>query len=512
MSVLQRRQAVVEWTDAAASRLGRPFRSRVRGLAPTAKCFRRCAATAGLATLGVLPRSAGYYGDSYCSNNALALSLLVNWKDRPMSLSATPLARRSFLGVAAGSMAASGAASWLTPLSQILAQEAEAAPRGRPARSVIVLWLAGGPSQLETFDPHPGTRIAAGSRARKTNVPGIQLGAGFQQLADRMEQVALVRSLTSKEGDHERGTYLVKSGYRPNPTLVHPSLGAVICHQLPGAGVEIPRHVSILPGNWPARGGYLGEALDAFKTGDPAGPVPDVRPRVSEERFARRLEDVDVIDRAFAAGRPRATEQMRHAEAISAAVQMMQSEQLTAFDVSREPLGVRRRYGETPFGRGCLAARRLVEVGVRCVDVTLSGWDTHANNHEFQGANIAVLDPAFAALLDDLAERRLLEHTLVLCGGEFGRTPQLNPLEGRDHWPHGFSFALAGGSIQGGRVLGATDPAGTKKVIQPRPVADLHATVLSALGIDVAVEVTTPAGRPMKLSEGQVIRELLQAG
>lgn len=188
---------------------------------------------------------------------------------------------------------------------------------------------------------------------------------------------------------------------------------------------------------------------------------------------------------------------------------MMTSAQLRAFEISDEPVAVRAKYGDTPFGRGCLAARRLVEQGVRCVEVTLAGWDSHANNHGTHAQLLQILDPAFAALIQDLRERELLDRTVVLCGGEFGRTPRINPLDGRDHWPHGFSMALAGGGLRGGQVIGETDPEGGKHVADPRGVADIHATVLSALGIGPADEEISPAGRPVKLSEGAVIESLL---
>ena len=188
----------------------------------------------------------------------------------------------------------------------------------------------------------------------------------------------------------------------------------------------------------------------------------------------------------------------------------MTSEQLKAFDVSLETAAGRKAYGDTPFGRGCLAARRLIEVGVRCVEVTLDGWDTHANNHELCTANKQILDPAFAALITDLRERASLwDRTIVLCGGEFGRTPKINPLDGRDHWPHGFSMALAGGRLRGGQAIGETDPDGGRKVHDPRQVADVHATILTALGLSPSKELTSPIGRPIKLSEGTAIKELL---
>lgn len=407
--------------------------------------------------------------------------------------------RREFLATAGG--------LGLTWLGTVLARAAE--DQRRPARSVIVLWLAGGPSQLETFDPKPGTEIAAGSRARDTAVKGVQLGSGFEQLADLMADVALVRSLTSPEGDHERGTYTVKTGYRPEPTLVHPSLGAVVCHAFAGDRLDIPRHISILPNQWPARGGFLGAEYDAFQVFDPARPVPDVTATVPPDRFERRQEDLAVVDAAFVRGRENRALIAGYRETAGRAVRMMSSEQLRAFDLSQEPLSVRREYGETPFGRGCLAARRLIEAGVRCVEVTLEGWDTHANNHEQTAQQVAILDPAFSALLRDLKRRDLLKDTVVLCLGEFGRTPRLNPLGGRDHWPHSFAAAVAGGGLRGGVVVGESDPEGGKNPKDPVTVPDLYATLYQALGIDWQKPLKGTGNRPVKRSTGRPIAALL---
>lgn len=408
-----------------------------------------------------------------------------------------------------GFLAAAGAAglSWLTPLGTALARVAE--KERAPAKSVIVLWMGGGPSQLETFDPKPGTTIAAGTTAINTAAKGVQLASGLEQLADQMHHVALVRSLWSKEGDHERGTYTLKTGFRPDPTVTHPSLGAIICHDLPGAGIEIPRHVSILPNEWPARGGLLGAEYDAFKMYDPADKVPDVAPHVPPERFEQRLNDLKVIEETFAKGRSKRVEATGHAGTMERARKMMSSEQLKAFDVSREPASLRKEYGDSPFGRGCLAARRLLEVGVRCVEVTLSGWDSHANNHEICTRLKGVLDPAFAALVRDLAQRDALKDTVIVCVGEFGRTPQLNPLSGRDHWPHSFSAALAGGGIRGGVVVGESDPEGGKEAKDKQPIANLHATVLKALGINWEKNLRGPLGRTVPRSAGQPIAALL---
>lgn len=428
--------------------------------------------------------------------------------------------RRETLGFAARAGAALGLGSWLTTLGEQLAIGAEQIERSRPGappKSLIILWLAGGPSQLETFDPHPDTEIAAGSKARPTRNPDAILGEGLEQVADLMDRISLVRSIVSKEGDHERATYNGKTGFRPTPTLVHPSIGAVCCHQTKD-NVEIPRHVSILPDQWPALGGYLGAKYDAFKIGDPRQSIPDVSATVPEPRFQQRLRDLDIVERQFQRGRPANLDedQLRHRASMEAALRMMSSEQLAAFDITHESQSVIEPFGDTPFGRGCLAAARLVDAGVRCVEVTLNGWDSHVNNHELQANAISQLDPALAALIHDLERRELLDHTVVLVGGEFGRTPQVNPAGGRDHWPHGFSMALAGGGIRGGQVVGETSPTPDMKavdktvnVVKPVEIADVHATVFSALGIDYTHQFDTPIGRPMVISEGEAIGALL---
>lgn len=416
-----------------------------------------------------------------------------------------PLVRRRFLRTTA-TLAGS---TWLAPLGHYLALAAETDPTGKPARSVIVLWLAGGPSQLETFDPHEGSRIAGGTRQIPTAVKDLYLAEGLEQVAGEMGSISLIRSMISREGDHERGTYNLKTGFRPDPTVTHPALGAVLCHEMAAEGCEIPRHVSILHSQWPARGGYLGDQYDAFLMGDPSGPVPDTRSYLTKERDQARADHLNAIERTFARGRAKRVEGTLHRDTIQSALRMMSSEQLKAFDVSLEPLAKRRMYGETPFGRGCLAARRLIQAGVRCVEVTLSGWDTHANNHQFVTNNLKILDPAFAGLIRDLREHGLLERTLVLCMGEFGRTPSINPAGGRDHWPGGFSIALAGGGIRGGQVVGETDPEGKKEPANPVHVGSLFATAFSALGIDYQKINQTPIGRTVKFSEGMPVERLL---
>ncbi|MCA9268286.1 MAG: DUF1501 domain-containing protein [Planctomycetales bacterium] len=241
--------------------------------------------------------------------------------------SAAHFDRRTLLAAGASGLA------WLSPLAAALGRAEEQSPRGKPAQSVIMLWLQGGPSQLETFDPHPGTKIGGQTQARDTAAQGVRIASGFGHLAELMDDVAIVRNVVSKEGDHERATYNVKTGYRPDVTLVHPSIGAIMCHQLPQTHAEIPRHLSILPNQWSARGGYMGAQFDAFRVPDPRRPLPDVSRLVSKERYDQRLADLDVVETAFARGRREDLEASKtlHRTTIAAAEKMMTSDQLKSF-------------------------------------------------------------------------------------------------------------------------------------------------------------------------------------
>jgi hypothetical protein len=341
-------------------------------------------------------------------------------------------------------------------------------------------------------------------------MPGLEIADFYPAVAEQIDALSVVRSLVSKEGDHERGTYFLKTGYRPDPTLTHPSLGAILAHELPDPSIEIPTHVSLCGSQWPARGGFLGDEFDAFKIFDPGRDLRNMRAHVGKERQARRLQNLDVVSQAFLRRRAVQNKMALHSQMVDRALAMMSSEQLVAFELDDEPSELVDSFGDSNFGRGCLVARRLVERGVRAVEVTLGGFDSHAGNFEAHRANAAELDPALAALVRDLRERDLLDSTVVLCIGEFGRTPNINPLEGRDHWPSGFSCLLGGGGLQSGVVIGSTDPEGAKKEpTDPIEVQDLFATIFRAMGVDYEREVLTPIDRPMALGAGKPIERLL---
>lgn len=377
------------------------------------------------------------------------------------------------------------------------------------AEHCVVLWLNGGPSQLETFDPKPGTENGGPTQAIETTVKGIQLAHRLPRLAEQMEHVSLIRSMSTKEGNHQRARYYLHTGYVPSGTVRHPDMGALICQQKADAAFELPSYVAI-NGATPGAG-ILGVSLAPFTVGDPTRPVDnlDYAAGVDRRRFAQRRELLEALGRGFAKSHP-GPEARGHAEVYAKADRMMHARSRRAFELEQEPAKLRQAYGQNRFGQGCLMARRLIEEGVKMVEVQLTGWDTHQDNFNRTDALLAQLDAGFATLVADLRERDLLQKTLVVCMGEFGRTPRINANEGRDHFARAWSMALAGGPIQGGRVVGATAADGTSVVERPIAVPDLMATLTHAMGLDREHVNYTPQGRPLYLVDegGAPIREL----
>jgi uncharacterized protein (DUF1501 family) len=414
------------------------------------------------------------------------------------------LDRRALLAAGAGGLGAALLSRLLGP-GQALAQ-GNPTPQAR-AKACIVLWMNGGPSHLDTFDPKPGSRSAGPARAIKTRVKGVEISEHLPQLAAQAHRLCFLRGLTSKEGNHDRARYLLHTGYAPNPTVAHPSLGGWVSEELAARDGDLPAFVSL---GGPSMGaGFLGVQHGPFFVPRSGAPQNVALPRsVDAARFDLRRAALDDMEGRFAAetGDP----QVAGRRAVYAqSVKMMRSPQLKAFDASDEPEKLRKAYGDTDFGRSCLTARRLVESGVRLVEVVLDGWDTHQNNFDRTGKLMATLDPAMASLLADLDARKLLSSTLVVCLGEFGRTPRINANEGRDHYPQAWSCALAGGGLRGGVAHGNTDADGAKVVDKPTTVPALFATLTTLMGIDPARSVTTPSGRPISVTDaGTPIREL----
>ncbi len=373
------------------------------------------------------------------------------------------------------------------------------------AKACILLWMNGGPSHIDTWDPKANNPI----KPLATRAPGIELAEHLPLVGEQAARLAIVRGMTSREGNHDRAQHLVHTGYSPNPTVAYPSLGSWVSEELGDPATNLPGFVAI---NGPSLGaGFLGVQHGPFIVPTPRQPPQNTSyaRNVDMVRFLRRKSALDALESQFLVETGDA--KIKGREAVYAkAVRMMYSPRLKAFDLAEEPDAVRAAYGDSDFGRGCLMARRLVESGVRFVEVVLDGWDTHQDNFGRTRKLMGALDPGMASLLKELDERKLLESTLVLCMGEFGRTPKLNENEGRDHHPAAWSAVLAGAGVRGGVVHGATDATGEKVVTDPTSVADLFATIATLLGLDPTKEFSTPRGRPITLTDnGKPIAPLL---
>ena len=417
--------------------------------------------------------------------------------------------RRDLFSLAArGAGAALVAPSMLDLLFRHAA--AQAVDQGRAQKRLVVLWMEGGPSQIDTFDPKPGAATNGPFQAIPTGQSGWLMGEHLPELAKRAERLAVVRTLTSKEGNHARARELLHCGYTPNPSVAFPPLCAIAAHEFGDLDADLPAFVQI--GGTAGSGGYLGTKSAPFVVTDPTKRVENLTyaKGMTRDHLDEREAMCDLLDAEFARqGAERAVEenlaQRRRAR------RLMDSKLRTAFDLNIEKKTSLSAYGRSKFGGGCLLARRLLEAGVTAVEVVLENWDTHVDNFNKTRELCKQLDPAFSALLDDLRTRDLLQDTLVVCMGEFGRTPSINPSDGRDHWPNNSCVVLAGGGIKPGLVLGATDERGENIVQRPVQVADLFATLAQALGIERDKEFLATTRRPVKLVDpnGVVVPELL---
>jgi hypothetical protein len=403
--------------------------------------------------------------------------------------------RRDFLRRLSAASLAAGALSWTDLVS------VHAADLRRRGMACILLWMQGGPSQFETFDPKPGHENGGETKAIKTAVPGIEICANFPHVAGAMKDIALVRSMTTKEGNHQRATFLLHTGYVPTNSVKHPTLGALVSQQLPNAGCELPSFVRI-GGRFAnaAGGGILGIDFDPFNVDSPDRPPANTAVGASD-RFNRRLGLLGRLEDEYAASGA-AQEVADHQKLYAKASKMVLSPQMKAFDLAGEPDKLREAYGRTQFGNGCLLARRLIEEGVTFVEVSAGNWDTHQDNFERTKDLATQVDRPFAQLVADLKQRGMLESTLVIWMGEFGRTPRVNGRGGRDHYPRAFNVALAGGGIRGGQVIGRTDAGGVDVADRPVTVHDLFQTFCKSLKIDASKENMSSIGRPLKVVDG----------
>ncbi|MDE2507711.1 MAG: DUF1501 domain-containing protein [Planctomycetota bacterium] len=411
------------------------------------------------------------------------------------------LSRRSFaktIGVGAAGLAAAS----FTDLMAVHADDLR-----KRNMACILLWMAGGPSQLETFDPKPGTEHGGATKAIPTAVPGIEIAQGWNNLAKVMKDVAIIRSMTNKEGNHQRAAYQLHTGYSPTGTVKHPAFGCVAASELGDPKFDLPHIVSI--GGPTIGAGLLGVGFEPFIVQAANKPPANVIPAVPASRFSRRLGLLHSLESTGFAQTGGADRVRDHASLYRQTASMVMSPHMKAFNIESEDARARSAYGDTPFGQGCLLARRLVEAGVTFVEVRSNGWDTHQNNNEKVGNLAAQVDPGFGALVADLKQRGMLDRTLVVWMGEFGRTPKINPNAGRDHFPRVFNVALAGGGVKGGQVIGSSTPDGTAVKDRPVAVNDLLASFCKSMHIDPKKENMSSVGRPIKIVDGgKVVEEL----
>lgn len=381
----------------------------------------------------------------------------------------------------------------------------------RRGKACIMLYMRGAPSQFETFDPKPGEPNGGPTKAIETAAAGVRIAEGWERLAAQMKDVSIIRSMTNgKEGNHDRAVYQLHTGYLQSGTVRHPTLGSTAAAELGSDDFDLPHFVNIGHRAGVVGAGYLGMSYAPFSIVDPSKLPNNIQlaPGTDAGRFSRRHQLLRDLETDFAAAGGAAAVK-DHQLLYAKAQRLVLSPRLQAFDLTKESDAVRDRYGRTEFGQGCLMARRLIEQGVTCVEVESPGWDTHDDNFNRVRTLAGQVDPAFAALVADLKERGLLDSTLVIWLGEFGRTPRINAKVGRDHHPLSFNVALAGGGIQGGRVIGATDAGGNEVKDRPVTVPDLFCTFCQALGIDARKERISPLGRPLKVVEGgEAVAEL----
>ena len=411
--------------------------------------------------------------------------------------------RRHFVSHLAGAAAMAAPATAFT--NSLLANATDMKKRHKAA---ILLWMGGGPSTMDIWDLKPGAPTGGQFKQISTSADGVAICEHMPLMASQMHHMSIVRSMSTREADHMRGRYYMHTGYVPNPNVEHPSYGSVISHELAGqvADLEIPPFVSV--GSGSVGPGFLGMTWAPFVV-DSNGNVRNLDMGIDPARLTQRLKMLETIEDKFI-GEKRGGSAEDHKKVIEKTVKLMTSKQMDAFKVTKESKETQDKYGTTGFGRGCLLARRLVEAGVSFVEVDLGGWDMHADIFPtLADRKLPELDKAMSALVSDLADRGMLDDTVIIWMGEFSRTPNINGGGGRDHWARSWSTVVGGGGFKRGVVVGETSSDGKEVITEPYSSQDVMASVLKSLGVSLETTFTAKNGRPMKIANsGKVIKEL----
>ena len=429
-----------------------------------------------------------------------------------------PFARRSFIAGAAQTMLGIGTMPMLAQLAAA-SESGVASPTmpvskvGGKAKAVIYLYMGGGMSHLDTFDTKPGAETQGPVESIKTSADGVLISEYFPTLAKQMHNVAVVNSMSSTQGAHAQGRYYMHTSYTQRGTIQHPDMGAWSSRLREKINPNLPSNVKVGGGSSGLGAGYFESQYSALPIGDPEAGLQysQLFQGVTQDRFASRLKKLNNMNDGFTE-KFDVKQARAYASMYDEAVALMKSKDLAVFDLTKEKEEVRDRYGRGRFGQGCLLARRLVENGVRFIEVGDGGWDTHGNNFERVKEKGAVLDQALGALLADLEASGLLDSTLVVLATEFGRTPKIHTDRdnGRNHYPQAFSCLLAGGGIKGGIKYGKTDDEGRQVVEDKVSVTDFNATIATCMGISLTKKVVSPSGRPFTIADdGSVLSDLL---
>jgi uncharacterized protein (DUF1501 family) len=402
--------------------------------------------------------------------------------------------RRDLLKASVAGAVGLSTSNWLDILA------ARAQESRQQTKNCILLWLAGGPSTKDMWDLRPGTTNGGPYRQIQTNVNGIQISEHFPQFAQLMNHAAIIRSMSTAEGAHARASYNMHTGYREGQGgIVYPSLGSIVAKELGSESSAMPNFVSVGQRSYGA--GFLGPRYQPLIVNNAARGVENLRTGTTQNQFNDRVGLLEELEQGFHSTHNAGTAQA-HRTTTQRAVTLMRDTGTQAFDISREPATNRAAYGTGAFAEGCLMARRLVEAGVKFVEVTLGGWDTHQNNFARVQQLSGQVDAGMSALVRDLRDRRMLDNTLVILMGEFGRTPRINargPVPGRDHYPRCWSSVMVGGGIRGGQVIGRTDAEAATVTDRPVNTFDFMATVCRTLNIDFNKQNQAPNGRPIRI-------------
>jgi hypothetical protein len=413
------------------------------------------------------------------------------------------MSRRHFMSHLAGASVAA-----LPALSLVHSMRTHAAEIKKNKKSAIMLWMDGGPSTIDIWDLKPGA--PTGGQFKPISTAGdMQICEHMPLTAKVMNKLSIIRSMSTREADHTRGKYYMRTGYVPNPNIQYPSYGAVLSHELSDQrqDLDIPPFVCV--GGATEGPGFLGMKWSPFNVTS-TGQIRNLDVNPAEiDRLADRMRALDVLEKNFVS-QNRGPAANDHMQVLAKTVNIMTSKQMDAFKVAKEPKEVQDRYGNDPFGKGCLMARRLVEAGVPFVEVNIGGWDNHNNIFAtLKDQKLPVLDKAMSALVEDLSQRGMLQDTAIIWMGDFSRTPRINDRGGRDHWARAWSVVVGGGGLKGGVTVGKTNEDGTQVETDPYTSQDVMATICKTLGISLETTFTSNNGRPMKIANsGKVIKEL----